>query len=243
MLLLQARQQFAHAGVLDQAAAIDDADVAAETLGLLQIVRGENDGGALRVDLAQELPHRAAQFDVDAGGRLVEDQQLRLVHQRPRDHQPPLHAAGEVARRLVAFVPQPEPLQIALGALARDCARQAVVTGLIADDVEHLLELREVELLRHHAEIAFGAGKIDVDVFVEHAHAAAALAHQRTDDADGGRFTGAVRPQQCEEVALGDVEIDPLQRLEAVAVDLGQAANLQCRRHDFPRAVGGDATS
>jgi hypothetical protein len=44
---------------------IDDRDVAAERLGLLEIVRGEDDGGPGGVEFAQELPHGAADLDID----------------------------------------------------------------------------------------------------------------------------------------------------------------------------------
>src|SRR5207237_244559 len=43
---VQPAQQAAHASTLHDAPAADDGDVAAQGLGFLQIVRGENDGGA-----------------------------------------------------------------------------------------------------------------------------------------------------------------------------------------------------
>src|SRR5439155_17285924 len=84
-----------------------------------------NDGGAAIVDLAQELPHRAADLDVDPGGGLIENQQPRLVHQRARDHQAALHAAGQAARDAPAPLPQLQLLEVLLGALARYRAREA----------------------------------------------------------------------------------------------------------------------
>src|ERR1700680_1504547 len=90
---VQRQHPVGHAVALDDVAVVDDRDVAAQVLGLFQIMRGEDDGGTAGVDVAQELPHRASDLDVDAGGRLIEDQQLRLVHQRARDHEPALHAA------------------------------------------------------------------------------------------------------------------------------------------------------
>jgi hypothetical protein len=65
---------------------------------------------------SHERPHRAADLDVHAGGGLVEDQQPRLVHQRARDHQPALHAAREVARDVVALVPEVQLAQVFLRA-------------------------------------------------------------------------------------------------------------------------------
>ena len=98
-----------HAGhrvVLDDPAAVDDRDVPAEALGFLEVVRRQDDRRALLVDLAQEDPHAAADLDVDARGRLVEDQEARLVHQRARDHEPPLHAARQRARDLRRACPR-----------------------------------------------------------------------------------------------------------------------------------------
>ncbi len=45
--------------------------------------------------VAHHVPHVLAQLDVDAGGRLVEKQDLRLVRQRLGDHHAALHAAGQ----------------------------------------------------------------------------------------------------------------------------------------------------
>ncbi len=53
---LQLAQHIRHAVALDDVAALDDGDVAAQILGLFQIVRGEDDGGALRVDACAGTP-------------------------------------------------------------------------------------------------------------------------------------------------------------------------------------------
>ena len=45
---LQLAQHIRHAVALDDVAALDDGDVAAQILGFLQIMRGQDDGGALR---------------------------------------------------------------------------------------------------------------------------------------------------------------------------------------------------
>ncbi len=50
-----------------------------------------------RPELLEALPDLVAGLGIEAGGRLVEDQQLRLVEQRARQGQPPPQAAGEFA--------------------------------------------------------------------------------------------------------------------------------------------------
>ena len=167
-LRLQLAQQVAHAVAHDDAAVIDDGDVAAEVLRLFQVVRGQDDGRALRVDLAQELPHRAADLDIHARRRLIQDQQPRLVHQRARDHQPALHAAGQRARHGLALVPQLQLLQVFLGAHARHAALHAVEARLVHHDGLGRFEHVEVDFLRHDADAGFGALDFAVDVVAEH---------------------------------------------------------------------------
>ena len=58
--------------------------------GLFQIVRRQEDREPVGVERAQPVPELEAQLDVDAGRRLVENQQLRLVDQRARQRQPAL---------------------------------------------------------------------------------------------------------------------------------------------------------
>ena len=64
--------------------------------------------------------------------------------------------------------------------------------------------------------------QLPVDVVAEHLDLAAGLVDQRSDDADCGGFAGAVRPQQREEIAFLDRQVDALQGLDAVLVGLGE---------------------
>ena len=54
---MQLPQQLAHAGVFNNGAVVDDPDVAAQLLSLFQIMRGEDDGGALLIKLGKKAPH------------------------------------------------------------------------------------------------------------------------------------------------------------------------------------------
>ena len=49
-------------------------------------------------------PERAAQFHVDASGRFVENQDGRIVDEGLGDHEPALHAAGQLAHIGVLLV-------------------------------------------------------------------------------------------------------------------------------------------
>jgi hypothetical protein len=190
------------------------------------------------VDLRQELPHRAPDLDVDARGGLVQDQQLRLVDHGARDHQAPLHAARERARRLERLVPDLQLLEVALGALDRDPARDAVEAGLVHADVERLLELVEVDLLRHQPDQRQRRLALAHQVVPEHADGARAHVDERGDDADQRRLAGAVGAQERKEVARLDRERDALEGHDAVAVGLAQVLDFQRRRrhpHRVPK--------
>ena len=95
----------------DELALVDDADAVGHLLGFLDVVRGEDDGDAGGAQRAHHLPHVLAQLDVDAGGRLVEEQDARLVRQRLGDQHAALHAAGQRHDLAVLLVPQRELLQ------------------------------------------------------------------------------------------------------------------------------------
>ena len=220
---LQLPYDVGHRVVLDDLAFVDDRDVAAELLGLIQIVRRQYDRHAGIVDLAHESPHGAADFYVDTGRRLVEYQQARLVHEGSGDHEPPLHTARQPARDFVSLVPQMQQPQVLLGAPPRHAARYAVVTCLIDERVEAALEHVEVDFLRHDADAGLGRLPRPVEIVTEHRDLAARLVDERSDDAYRRRLAGAVRPQQRTEVAFGNREIDRLQRRDAVAVNLAKA--------------------
>ena len=97
-------------------------------------MRGQDDGHALGAQPAHHLPHVLAQLDVDAGGRLVEEEDARFVRQRFGDHQPALHAAGQGHDLVVAFVPERKLSEYLLevgrvGGLAEQPAEEAMVVG------------------------------------------------------------------------------------------------------------------
>ena len=90
-LHVQLPQQAVHGGVLDNLPLVDDGNVLTEAFGLLQVMRCEDDGSAAAVDVPQEPPHGPPYLDIHPRGRLIQDQQGRLVDERPSDHQATFH--------------------------------------------------------------------------------------------------------------------------------------------------------
>ena len=93
------RLQLGRCALGDQPAAVEQPDHVGELVGLLEVLRGEEDRHAVGEQLADDLPQVAATARVEAGGRLVEEDQPGPADQRHREVEPALHAAG-VGRRL-----------------------------------------------------------------------------------------------------------------------------------------------
>jgi hypothetical protein len=81
---------------------------AAKRLRLLEVVRRQSTVWPFLVEAGDEVPERLPQLDVDAGGRLVEDDDRRPVHQRLGDEDAALHAARELAHVGVGLVGEAE---------------------------------------------------------------------------------------------------------------------------------------
>src|SRR6185312_8060211 len=81
----------------DDVPAVHDDDLVAEELRLLHVVGGEDDRLAPRLDRLDQLPEIAPRLGIEAGSRLVEEEHLGVVHQRNREQETLLLAAGELA--------------------------------------------------------------------------------------------------------------------------------------------------
>ena len=93
VLLEQARRR----PLGDDAAAIHDRDDVAEEVRLFHVVRRQQDGAALGLDRADQVPEVVAGLRIEAGRRLVEEQHARVVRERDREQQALHLPAGELA--------------------------------------------------------------------------------------------------------------------------------------------------
>ena len=177
-----------------QPAAADQRDLLAELLGLLEVVRRQQHRRAQAVQAPDVAPEIEPQFEVDAGRRLVEDQQPRLVHQRPREQQPAAHSAGELRRTHAGLRAQVEDVhhlrRAPLGVRARHPVVPAVVEQVLLD-VEEAVEVHVLLGESDHAprlgQAVVGAEDLDL---------AGGDADQVADGADQRRLAGPVGPSR-----------------------------------------------
>src|SRR6185436_5935280 len=111
---------------------LDDRDAVCQRLRLVEVVGRQDDGLAERLERADGVPRAAARRRVEAGRRLVEEDQLRIADQREREVEaaqlPARQRAG--ARRLLAA--QPDELDHLV-----DVTRARVEAGEVLEHLVH----------------------------------------------------------------------------------------------------------
>ena len=133
----------------DRAALGHDHDGVGEALGLLDVVRRHQDRDALGAQRVDQRPQLLAHLGIEPDGRLVEQHEPRTVHERPRDQQPPPHAARQLVGARVAAVAQPRHLERALDRVLALAARDPVE---VREDAQVLLDRqRRVEVVELRA--------------------------------------------------------------------------------------------
>mmetsp|Transcript_28441 Transcript_28441/g.75274 ORF Transcript_28441/g.75274 Transcript_28441/m.75274 type:complete len:365 (-) Transcript_28441:1067-2161(-) len=175
------------------------------------------------------MPDVAARGGVDAGGRLVEGDDLRAASQGDADGELPLHAAAERLRRRVALGPEAGRRQQRL-----DFLRNLVPgNGLeAAEEVQMLLHgevLVERVVLEADAELLAHAVGVALDGDAVHANVSLRRGVEARHDRHRRRLARAVVAEEAEDGALVHVEVDALQGALAVREYLLEVADLHGR--------------
>ena len=143
---------------------VDDRDARAELLELGEDVAADEDRLAERPQLAEELAQLDAGPRVETGGRLVEEQHLRVVDERVGEAEALLHAARQALDVGVALVAEVDEVEQVADHLAPAGGRDAVAAG---EEVEVLPDLHVVvdaEDVGHEAEDATHGVGVPADV-------------------------------------------------------------------------------
>ncbi len=126
-------QEISQPALANQASGVDDADDVSQLLDLRQDVAGDEDRLALRGQRAQGLAHGDDASRVEAVGRLVEQEQLRIGQQGRGDAQPLLHAQRVTAGLVPTPLGQAHQAQHLVHARGRDSrARGGQRTQVVA---------------------------------------------------------------------------------------------------------------
>ena len=209
----------------DQAVAQHDHAIG-ERRRLVQVVRGQEHGRAGRGELADRLPRAAARLGIEAGGRLVEEEQLGRARERERQVEPTALAAGEGAHAPVGVVREPDALE-QLGRVAGP----RVVAGVQLDRLARAQVRVRGSALEDDADALAQRPAAAAGIEAEHLGPAAVLRAVALEDLDRGRLARAVRAEQRHDLARLDPEGDSSQRV-ARAVALAELVDLDARLHD-----------
>ena len=196
-----------------------------------------------RCSSAQQLPEQPPRLRVEADGRLVEQQHLRVVHQGASDEHPLLETSGERRRLRVGLlgelqlVEQPRAARLALA------ARQTEVAAVEEQDLAHRKVAVEVAHLRHHGDLAPRGDRIARHVDTADLDPSGGGPHQRGQAADRRALAGAVGPEQAEELAAPDRERDAAHRLDRWRLARARVGLAQLLDEDggAHRELGGEA--
>ena len=222
-------------------AVADDDHPLGQRLDVVHVVGGEDDGdAALAVQPADELAHRQLGRRIEADGRLVEEEQRRLVQQRRGDLAAHALAERELAHRLVQ---QPARAAAAPTSSSR-IARVAVLRHAVdvAQQVE-ALDHRQVPpqlgaLAEHHADprhVAAPAARQGTSPSTS--QRAGRRLEDAGEDLDGGRLARAVGADQADQLARARAEADAGQRLDRAPAAVEQPLD----RAQRARVALGDA--
>jgi len=234
----RAQVDLARGALLDDHAALHDGDLVRHRQRL-DLVVGDVDGGDAERggEVADLHPHLLAQLGVEVRQRLVEQQELRLVHQRAGHRDPLLLAAGQERRRPVGQRLQLDhgerahhPRAHVAGAAAAVAVHQregdVVVDRHVRPDGVALEHHPEVAAVRRHVDRAGGAEHH----LVGHRDLAAVGRLQPGDAVQGRGLAAAGRAEERVELAARDAERDAAHRGHPAAVRgemLLQAADLK----------------
>src|ERR1700681_3626312 len=97
MMAAEAIDEVGRSAFGDDLAVIDDGEAVTEAFGFVHVVSGEENGAALFLEDADDVPELAAALRIEAGGRLVEKKNARISDQSGGYGKALLLAAGKFA--------------------------------------------------------------------------------------------------------------------------------------------------
>lgn len=224
---------------------IHDRDAVAEGVGLVQVVGGDEDRHAVRAQPADLVPHVRPTLRVQAGGRLVQEDDLRLVDDAEGDLDPATLATGVGLALAVGELGELEGLQGTYRPALRLGLRDAVQPGL-----EHQLLptgglVPGAAALGHIADAAAYLARVLAQVGAGDGGLAPVRLDEGRQHPQGGGLAGAVRAEEPEDLARRHVQVHPAYRVDGLrlptgpaAVRLAQPSGLNHRFSPLEAAVG-----
>ena len=197
----------------DDVATVDDPDAIGERIGLLEVLRGQEDGHTFAprqpLDL---LPEGRPALHVETGRRLVEEEDTRAVDERHREVESPLHPARVAADAPVGGLGQPDPSEKLVGAGPPLGARESLERRLEPKVLATGQERVERGLLEGGADDRAHLRPLLGDVVPGHARGSLGRREERRQHVHRGRLPRAVGPEEAVDLTGLDHEVDSVDR-------------------------------
>ena len=142
------------------------------------------------------------------GGRLVEEQDLRTMHDRPRHHQPLCHTAGQRHDVGVGSLDESHTLHQLAGEGLRFLGAHPEVAAVELEVLENGHGTIERVGLRDDADELLGQSRLGDDVDTADHDRAAGRDDSGGEHADGRALAGAIGPEQSVDLAGVDLQVD-----------------------------------
>jgi len=155
-------------------------------------VTGHQNGPAAAREGLQERPQPGDTFGVQAVGRLVQHEDLRVTDQRGGQREPLLHAEREPTGLACTGVPEPDELEHLLDATVRGADGGRVDAKVVAGAALGVEVLR----LQHGADHAGRVAELGEGLTVDRGRAGVGVIRPSTIRSGGG-LTRAVRPEEA----------------------------------------------
>ncbi len=195
------RAQLIHCSDGAHAAGVDHGDAVAQVLGLFHDVSRVDDAAAGGPRLHDEFLDAARRWHVEARGRLVQDEDGRIVQDGAGDGRLLLHAGGQLVSSRVGERCYSESRNHLVGTLAQAGGIHAVQTAEKRENLARRQASVEASLARKKADLFAHLLGLSHNIEAAERGRTGRRFEQGRNDAQRGGFAGAVRPQKAEHLA------------------------------------------
>ena len=188
----------------DDLASPHHGDAVGQVLRLVHVMRRQEDRLAELAQRPDRGPRLPAGGRIEAGRRLIEEDQVRVADEREREVEPPALAAGQGLRTSVSLLLKlDEPDHLI------DTSTAGVVAAVHLDQFGDGQLALDAALLKHDPDPLVHCAFASCRVHGEHGGVAAVALAVALENLDGGRLARAVRAEQAEHLSLRYLETDP----------------------------------
>ena len=205
--------QLRHRTMGHQTSGVHERDAVA-AFGLVEIMRGDDEGDALARHLIDQRPEAAARNGIDPARGFVEEDHARSMKDRAGEGEPLLPASRQRARDQVFLAKKARGVNRPGLAFSHGHAGQAVDAAEETQVLNDGQIVIQAEALGHVADPAFQRLGVFGDVDAENTRAAGRGSEKAAEHADGRRLPSTVRSEEAEDFAFADAERQIVHRRE-----------------------------